>query len=208
MAHSAEKAHDSHQMRRIGNKVLQEVLEEDDYLLKHRHERMIAAELRSWANKLMLGRDTQYEGEPLFFGGKRLVYTQDGVRAAFQRGESKLLSIKADALGAATAAAMREAFKDRQGGASAVAEEQCIISMAKVPEAKPARGSRIFRLIHECANGSISGEWLYSLANLIHASHPAFATTPPARIPNMSITRIYTKKPKKQEASTAVENDE
>jgi hypothetical protein len=76
MAHTAAKAQESDQMRRIGNKALQEVLEEDYHLLKHRHERMIAAELRSWANKLALGKDAEYEGEPLFYGGKKLIYTQ------------------------------------------------------------------------------------------------------------------------------------
>ncbi len=135
--------------------------------------------------------------------------TQESVRAAFQRGETKLISIKAEALGAATAAAVREAFKDNEG-ASAASHETSLLSAARVPEAKPARGSRIFRLIHECTNGSISGEWLYSLANLIHASQPAFASAPPVRIPNMDIVRVFTKKPKKAEAAgaAAVGDDE
>jgi hypothetical protein len=44
-----------HVVIRLGSRVLRELLEEDDYLMMHRQERMIAAEIRSWANKLKLG---------------------------------------------------------------------------------------------------------------------------------------------------------
>ena len=50
---------------RLGSRVLRELLEEDDYLMMHRHERMIAAEIRSWANKLKLGSGSkEITGQP------------------------------------------------------------------------------------------------------------------------------------------------
>jgi hypothetical protein len=58
---------------RLGTRVLRELLEEDDNLMKHRHERMIAAEIRSWANKLKLGSGTKE------ITGKTLQNTNEGM---------------------------------------------------------------------------------------------------------------------------------
>lgn len=75
---------------RIASRLMHELLEEDDYILEHRHERMVAAEIRSWANKLALGGAASATGSALFPGGKKVVYTQEGVRAAWKRGAEKL----------------------------------------------------------------------------------------------------------------------
>lgn len=168
---------------RLGSRILRELLEEDDLLIERRHLRMIAAEVRSWANKLKLG-----EGAPLFYGGRALTYTGEDVSAAWERGEAALLERKESSSRAAAASpSSRHHHVYRIGkffnswlrdhnspfGDTMLSNDDD----EKIYDMTPRRGDRILRLLFEDGS-TASSDFLLAVADCIHASKPRHAMAP------------------------------